>query len=187
MEMEVEIWMKWTSCHREGVTVTSAIISAILPVAATLVSLSYQVSGILSFTTPSRDTPTTSNGIWQLAKTFGHHVKTAIDAGQILIVGKLMGRLYQKSLESINLADAPTSRISNWGLLPFDEQYGKWKLMGMTPLSNIIRLPMPMTLAQTVNVVLTISFFGAVPFISSSTLERLRDGTMHNLQQMTED
>jgi hypothetical protein len=57
----------------------------------------------------------------------------------------------------------------------------------MTPLANMIRLPMPMTLAQTVNGVLTISFFGAVPFITSSTLERLRDGTMHNLQQMTED
>jgi hypothetical protein len=57
----------------------------------------------------------------------------------------------------------------------------------MTPLSNMIRLPMPMTLAQTVNGVLTLSFFGAVPFIYSNTLENLRNGTMYNLQKMIED
>ncbi len=200
-------------CHREGVTVTSAISSAIVSVAATLVSdqrtqltlavaadsrrrcippipnhdLSYQVSGVMAFSISSQDTPTTSNGMWQLAKKFGHYVITSIEAGQILIIGKFIGKLYEKNLESVNLAAAPTCGISNWGLLPFDEHYGKWKLVGMTPLSNMIRLPMPMALAQTVNGVLTISFFGAVPFIYSNTLENLRNGTMHNLQQMIED
>ena len=201
-------------CHRVGVTVTSAIGSAILCAAATLVSdqsaahlafaiaadtrrrclppipnhdLSYQVSGILLFATPAAGTPTTSDGMWQLARTFAHHIKTSIDANQILITGKFIGKMYEKNLESVNIADAPTSGISNWGVLPFVEQYGKWKLVAMTPLSNMIRLPMPMALVQTVNGALTISFFAAVPLTLSSTLEKLRDGTMHNLEQMITD
>ena len=200
-------------CRREGVTVTSAIGTANLCVAATFISdstaklaytiaadtrrrclppvsnhdLSYQVSGILAFSVSVNETSTNSNGMWQLAKNFQQHIKTSIDAGQILATGKLMGKIYEKSLKSVNVAEAPTCGISNWGCLPFEENYGKWKLLGMTVLGNLARLPMPILIAQTVNGVLTISLFGSVPFLSSSTLERLRDGTMHNLRQMIAD
>jgi hypothetical protein len=61
----------------------------------------------MSFSISAQDTPTTSNGLWQLAKTFGHYVITSIDAGQILIVGKFIGKIYEKNLESVNLAAAP--------------------------------------------------------------------------------
>ena len=200
-------------CHREGVTVTSAISSANLCLAATLVGhsraklgyaiaadtrrrclppvpnhdLSYQVSGVLVFSVPTNEISTTSNGLWQLAKMFQNHLKTSIDAGQILIMGKLMGKFYEKSLKSIDLAETPTGGFSNWGCLPFEEQYGQWKLSALSVLSNLTRVPMPILIAHTVNGVLTIAFFGAVPFLSSSTLEKLRDGTMQNLRQMIAD
>jgi hypothetical protein len=203
-------------CHRESVTVTSAISAAILCVSSTLVNnggnqatqmlfaiaadtrrrcvppvpnhdLSYQVSGIMSFTMPPRNAPTTPKGMWQLAKTFGHHVKTSIDAGQILAIGTMMGKLYQKNMGSVNLAEFPTCGISNWGVLPFGERYGKWEFVAMTPISNMIRLAVPMSIVQTVNGVLTIAHFGAAPIVTTSTLDNLRDGTMHNLRQMIED
>jgi len=203
-------------CHREGVTMTSAISSAIISVTSTVVSasgdqatqlmlaiaadsrrrcvppvpnhdLSYQVSGILSFTMPPRDVPTTPEGMWQLAKTFGHHVKTSIAAGQILALGMIMGKIYQKNLGPVNLAEMPTSGISNWGVLPFRERYGRWELVAMTPSGSMTRLAIPMTVVQTVNGVLTIGHFGGAPVISLSTLENLRDGTIHNLHRMIED
>lgn len=202
-------------CHREGVTMTSAISSAILCIASTLVSnsgeqatqinfaiagdtrrrcippipnhdLSYQVSGTMAFTMPPRDAPVTPKGMWKLAKLFGHHVKTSIDAGQIITLGMIMGKIYQRNLGPINLAEFPTCGISNWGVLPFYEQYGKWEFVKMTPLGNFIRLAMPMALVQTVNGVLTVSHFAANPLYPPSMLDKLRDGTMHNLHQMIE-
>lgn len=205
-------------CHREGVTMTSAISSAMLCVASTLINnnnngdqathltqaigadtrrrcippipnhdLSYQVSGVLAFTMPARHVPTTTKGMWELAKIYGNHLKTSIDAGQILALATIMGKIYQKNLESFNIAELPTCGISNWGSLPFSEHYGKWELLKMTPLGNMSRLPMPMALVQTVNGVLTISYFAPVPVFPPSILEKLRDGTIHNLQQMIQD
>lgn len=201
-------------CHREGVTVTSAIGTANICVAATFITdstaklactiaadtrrrclppvsnhdLSYQVSGILAFSVAVNETSNNSTNMWQLAKNFQQHIKTSIDAGQILATGKLMGKIYEKSLKaSVNLAEAPTCGISNWGRLPFEEIYGPWKLSEMTVVGNLARLPMPILTAHTANGVLTISLFGSVPFLSASTLERLRDGTMHNLRQMIDD
>jgi hypothetical protein len=202
-------------CHREGVTMTSAISSAILSVASTLVSvggdqatqlmlaiaadsrrrcippvpnhdLSYQVSGVMSFTMSPRDMPTTPEGMWQLARTFGNHVKTSIGAGQILALGMIMGKIYQKNLGPVNVVEMPTSGISNWGALPFRERYGRWELVTMTPSGTMTRLAMPMTLVQTVNGVLTIAHVAAAPVISTSMLENLRDGTIHNLHRMIE-
>ncbi len=202
-------------CRREDVTVTSAVSSAILPITSTLVNannnqaaqlmlaiaadtrrrcvppvpnhdLSYQVSGILAFTAPTRDVPTTPKGMWQLAKVFGQHVKTSVDAGQTLGLGMIMGNVYQKNIGPINIAELPTCGISNWGLLPFHEQYGKWELAAMTPFGNMIRAAMPIILIQTVNGVLTICCLGSVPLIPSSTLENLCNGTMQNLRQMIE-
>jgi hypothetical protein len=203
-------------CRQEGVTVTSAVSSAILYVASTLVSvegdqatqlilaiaadtrrrcvpplpnhdLSYQVSGTMAFTMSTRDILTTPKGMWRLAKTFGHHVKTSVDAVQTLALGMIMGKLYQKNLGPPNLAEMLTCGISNWGLLPFCERYGRWELVAMTPLGNMIRVATPITLVQTVNGLLTIGHSGAAPIIAPSTLENLRDGTMHNLRQMIED
>jgi hypothetical protein len=200
-------------CHHEGVTMTSIISSAILCVASTLVSdqaaqltyaiaadtrrrcippvpnydLSNQVSGVLSFTMPASGVPITPQGMWQLAKKFGHYMNMSIEARQILAIGMVMGKLYQKSIGSLYLTHLPTCGISNWGLLPFRERYGKWELTAMTPFGNMIRLAMPVALVQTVNGVLTIGHFGSAPLISPSTLEKLRDGTMHNLRRTIQD
>ena len=203
-------------CRREGVTVTAAISSAILCVSSTLLNngadqaarltftiaadtrrrcipplpnhdLSYQVSGVIPFTMSPRDVSTTSEGMWQIARNFRHHLKTSIDAGHVLALGMIMGKSYQMILGPINLAEFPTCGISNWGLLPFCERYGKWELAMMTPFCNTTRFGMPMNLIQTVNGVLTIGHLGAAPLITPSTLEKLRDGTMQNLRQMIED
>ena len=181
-------------CRREGVTVTSAVSSAILCVVSTLVKseetqptvlhfsigadsrrrcippvpnhdLSYHVSGMMSFLTPTRDIPTTSEGVWQLAKAFGHHMKTCIDAGQILALGMIMGTIFQKTLGPPNFAELPTCGISSWGILPFREEYGPWKLVTMTPFVNMIRGVMPFTTIQTVNGILTIMYVGTDPLI----------------------
>ncbi len=203
-------------CRREGVTVTAAISSAILCATSTLVNsdedrptalhfsigadtrrrcvppvpnhdLSYHVSGVMSFVTPTRDIPTTSEGVWQLAKTFGQHIKTCIDASQILASGMIMGKIFQKTLGPPTFADLPTCGISSWGILPFSEQYGPWKLVAMTPFVNIIRALLPFTIIQTVNGILTIAYVGAGPIIQLSILEKLRDGTIQKLYQMLED
>lgn len=197
-------------CRQENVTVTSAVSSANICAAATLVNdrtanlvyfiaadvrrrcqppvpnheLSFHVAGIMAFSMPINPTPTTSNEMWQLAKTIGHHIQTSIDAGQILALAKIMGRVHEQNLNTINFAQAPTCGISNWGILPFQEQYGPWKLINMVPLGNMIRSPMPMLLVQTVNGTLTMSLFGAVPLLSSNVLENLRDLTMQYLRQM---
>jgi hypothetical protein len=203
-------------CRQESVTVTSAVSSAVLCAASTLVNseegqptalhfaigadtrrrcvppipnydLSYHVSGIMSFIMPTTDIPTTSKGIWQLAKAFGNHIKTSIDAGQILAVGMIMGKIFQKTLGPPNLAELPTCGISSWGVLPFHEQYGQWKLVGMTPFVNMIQAVMPFTTIQTVNGILTIMYVGTDPIIPLSVLEKLRDSTMQKLHQMIED
>ncbi|UJR11506.1 hypothetical protein I4U23_015687 [Adineta vaga] len=177
-------------CRQESVTVTSAVSTAILCSASTLVSvdnnqetqlvlaiaadtrrryvppmpnhdLSYQVSGTMAYALPTNNTPTVPQGMWQLAKVFGHHVKASVDAGQTLALAMIMGILYQKSLGPPNLAAVPTCGISNWGLLPFQERYGQWELTEMTPFVNMIRAPMPFLLVQTVNGVLTIGCNGS--------------------------
>jgi hypothetical protein len=203
-------------CHREGMTVTSAVSSAIICVIPAVLNvgddqtthitmaiaadtrrrcippvpnhdLSYQVSGTMAFIMPARDTPTTLEGMWQLASTFGDHVKTAINAGQTLALGMIMGKLYQRNIGPPNVAEIPTCGISNWGLLPFRDRYGKWELVAMTPFANIIRAAMPFIIIQTVNGILTIGYIGSAPIIPPSTLENLRNSTMHNLRQMIAD
>ncbi|CAF1543908.1 unnamed protein product, partial [Rotaria sp. Silwood1] len=152
-------------CRHKGVTVTSAVSSAILYAASMHIKseddhpsalrisigadtrrrcappisnhdLSYQVSGILPFIIPTRDMPTTSEGMWQLAKTFGDFVKTSVDAGQILALGMIMGKIFQKTLGAPNFSELPTCGISSWGILPFSQDYGRWKLVAMTPFVN---------------------------------------------------
>ncbi|CAF2879534.1 unnamed protein product [Rotaria sp. Silwood2] len=203
-------------CRHEDVTVTSAVSSAVLCAASRLVKseedypsvlhismgantrkrcvppisnhdLSYQVSGIMSFIMPTRDIPTTSRGMWQLAKAFGDYLKTSINAGQIFAIGMIMGKIFQKTLGPPNFAELPTCAISSWGVLPFSEDYGRWKLVVMIPFVNMIRGGMPFTMLQTVNGVLTITYVGAEPLIPISILEDLRDGTVQKLHQMIED
>ncbi|CAF1148322.1 unnamed protein product [Adineta ricciae] len=202
-------------CRRENVTVTSAVSSAILCSTSMLLpnedaqltqlvmaiaadtrrrcipsmsnnDLSYQVSGTMAFALPTNNTPTTSEGMWQLARVFGNHVKTSVDAGQTLALAMIMGKLYQKNLGAVTLRRAPTCGISNWGLLPFHEQYGKWQLHEMIPIGNMVRMPMPFFLVQTVNGKLTICCNGSVPVVPLNTLESLCNGTIDNLRQMIE-
>ncbi len=147
-------------------------------------TLSYQVSEIVAFRMPIKDTPTTSKGMWQLAQTFGQYLKRTIDAGQSLALGMIMGNLYQRNSGPIDLSEVPTCQISSLGILSFRERYGKWKRVTMTPISNMIRTAMPFIFIQTVNSILTISFLGPAPIIPLSILENLRNGTMNNLRQM---
>lgn len=203
-------------CHRSAVTVTSAVTSAILCAVSTLEELaddrnteivfaiaadtrrrcappvpnhdlSYQVSGIMGFTIPMSDIPKTAEDMWQVANNVGHHVKASIDAGQVLALGMMMGKIYQKNRGPVNLAETPTCGISNWGTLPFRERYGRWELESMTPMGNMIRAPMPFVLMHTVNGVLTIGWVGSVPVIPLNTLETLCNSTMCKLRQMIED
>lgn len=202
-------------CHQEGVTVTSAVSTAMLCVAASLAKseedqptllnfsigadtrrrctppvpnhdLSFHVSGVMSFLTPTRDIPTTSEGVWQLTKTFDQHVKGCINVGQILALGLIMGKIFHKTLGPPNFAELPTCGISSWGVLPFREQYKQWKLVAMTPFLNMIRGVMPFATIQTVNGVLTFMFVGNDPVLPMSLLDKLRDETMQKLHQMIE-
>lgn len=203
-------------CRREGVTVTSAVSTAIICTASTLVNfeenqptalhfsigadtrrrcippvpnhdLSFHVSGMMSFILPTIDVPTTTADMWQLAQTFGRHMKTCIDAGQVLALGMIMGKIFQKTLGPPNFAELPTCGISSWGVLPFHEQYGQWKLTAMTPFVNMIRGMMPFMTIQTVNGILTIMYVGTDPTVPLSILESLRDGTTQKLYQMIKD
>ena len=203
-------------CRQKGLTVTSAVSSAILCGTSMLLNsveneptalrcsisadsrrrcvppvpnheLSYQVSGIMPFTTPTKDIPKTSQGMWQLAKVFGQHIKMSIDAGQVLAFGLIIGMISQRSLGPPNFAELPSFGISSWGVLPFREQYGQWKLITMVPSFNIIRAVIPFITIQTVNGMLTIMCTGSEPIIPLNVLERLRDETIHKLHQMIED
>ena len=176
-------------CHEQGVTVTSAISSAILSAIVNLVTtqdnqqtrltiaiaadtrrrctpvvpnhdLSYHVAGTLAFTMLTRDAPTTAEGMWQVATAFAQYLQNCIEANQILTLGMIMGKLYQKNLDPPDPTKLPTCGISSWGLLPFQERYGKWELVRMIPGCNLISAPMPMVLLQTVNGILTVACMG---------------------------
>ena len=203
-------------CKQRGVTVTPAVGSAVLAAIAPLVSrpddqetklltslaadtrrrctptvpahdLSYQVGGTLAFDLPTRDVPTTSEGLWQVAHAFAQHLQYCISSDQILSIGLIMSLMYRKSLEPPDLTKIPTFGISSWGVLPFQEQYGQWQLNGTLPLCNLISVAIPMVLLQTVNGVLTVACMGADPVIPSRNLEHLCHGTMQKLRQMIED
>lgn len=203
-------------CRREGVTVTSAVSIAILCGVSTLIKvednqstllqlsvavdtrrrcippvpdydLSCHVSSIIPFIIPTVDIPTTSRDIWELAKTFGQYIKSRIDDGQALAFGMIVGWLFEKALDSPKLSLMPTCGVSSWGILPFREQYGQWKLVTMLPFVNSIRGLMPYTAIQTVNGMLTIMYAVPDPFISQSVLKSLCDNTMNKLNQMMED
>ncbi|UJR23820.1 hypothetical protein I4U23_026796 [Adineta vaga] len=203
-------------CRQKGVTVTSAVSAAILCALSTLAKseenqttllnfsigadtrrrcippipnheLRYHVSGIMSFTLPTSDIPNTTEDTWELAKNFAQHMKSCVDVGQTLALGLIMGKLYQKTLAEINLKELPTSGVSSWGVLPFNEQYGQWKLMGMTPFVNMNRGAMPFTTIQTVNGILSVMYVGTDPVIPMNILESLRDYTTKRLDQMIND
>ncbi|CAF2016926.1 unnamed protein product [Rotaria magnacalcarata] len=203
-------------CHCEGVTVTSAVNSAILCTISTLVKseenhqstlqmsiaadvrrrcvppipnhdLSYQVSCMLPIIIPTANIPTTPRSMWQLAKIFAHYIKTSVDAGQVLAIGMILGKILRKILGPLNLAEVPTCGTSSWGILPFSEDYGRWKLVGMIPFLNTVREVMPFIIFQTVNGILTIVCMGANPVIPLNIMKDLRDGIMQKLHQMIED
>ena len=84
------------------------------------------------------------------------------------------------------MAYTPTYSVSSWGVLPFVEQYGPWKLIAMNPCINLLRWGLPFTMIQTVNGVLTLMFGGACPLIPPSLLTALRDRCIDVLQQMVD-
>ncbi|CAF3442727.1 unnamed protein product [Rotaria socialis] len=200
-------------CRQEKVTVTAAVISAILSAASSLIptdstqdtllkiilgadtrrrcippipsrDLSFHMSSMALFSVTTSTVPKTSDGLWQLARTVGHHVKKCIDAGQVLAFGMIQAKICEQSLGPIHFPQMPTYSISSWGLLPFVEYYGQWKLTRMSPFVNLVRGPLPFTTIQTVNGVLTMMFSGSNPLIASHTLAALRDRSMDSLQQM---
>ncbi|CAF3372499.1 unnamed protein product [Rotaria sp. Silwood1] len=203
-------------CHQEKVTVTSAVSAAILCAVSLLVitadgqetvlnvainadtrkrcvptvpnhDLSYHVSCIMPFVMSTRDIPTTSKEIWELARTFGHHVVTAVDAGQVLASGIIAEKVVNKVFDSASLATSPTCNLSSWGLLPFHERYGPWELTGMNPIINQIRGDSPLVIFQTVNGTLTIAIIGHDPVIPLQIMENLRDVTMDKLRYMIQN
>ena len=205
-----------SKCRQQNVTVTSAVSAAILCVLSTFVKsegnqptllnfsigadsrrrctppipnhdLRYHVSGLMSFTIPTNDIPTTTENTWQLARNVGNHMKSCIDAGQILALGLIMGKLYQKTLGEPNFNELPTCGVSSWGILPFKEEYGRWKCLGMTPFVNMIHGVMPFSTIQTVNGILTVMYVVTEPVISKTVLEGLHESTMNKLQQMIHD
>ena len=200
-------------CRREGVTVTSAVISAVLSATASLVpvqngqdtimnigltadarrrcvspvpnhDMGYYASGIEPFGLPVSAAPKTPEDLWQLAQTYAQHMNACVSAGQILAVGLIAGKIVEKLMGPIKMAYIPTCSMSSWGVLPFVEQYGPWQLTGMTPFFNVRRWAAPFIIVQTVNGVLTMMFSGACPLIPASVLIALRDRSMDALQKM---
>ncbi|CAF3311531.1 unnamed protein product [Rotaria socialis] len=203
-------------CHQMGVTVTSAVSSALMCATSTLVNghanstsvlnfsisadtrkrcvppvpnhdLSVHASATMMFTLPIRDVPTTTESRWHLAQAFGRHVKMSINAGHVLALGMILGSIYPKVMNPPNPADPVTCIVTSWGILPFHERYGRWKLTAMMPCMNMIRGGMPLTSIQTVNGVLTIMCLGPIPVFSQNTIEKLCDVTMHSLREMFQD
>ena len=203
-------------CRQEGVTVTSAVSSAIIyalsksakherlersslqigivadprrryipPVSN--YDLCDHVSSVMFFTMLMRDMPTTRVDMWNLVRRFGDHTKKCLDANQVLTFGILGGKIFSKMLDISNPPDMATCSISSWGILPFREQYGPWKLEGMTPILNMVFIYMPFFTFQTVNGVLTVMFGGNDPVIPLNVLEPLRDCTIQKLHEMIED
>ncbi|CAF4709168.1 unnamed protein product, partial [Rotaria sp. Silwood2] len=101
--------------------------------------LSYHASGIGSFGLPVSAAPTTPEGSWQLAQTYGQHTNACVDAGQVLGCGMMTAKAYEMLQGPINMAYMPTYGTSSWGVLPFVEQYGPWQLTAMTPFMNLLR------------------------------------------------
>jgi len=203
-------------CRQEGVTVTSAISSALLYAFSTLVNrehaersvlqfgivadprrrytppipnhdLCIHMSSIMFFILPTRDVPTTCAEMWQLARRLGEHTRRCVAANQILASGIFVGKFYSKLLDSTTVPDFGTCSMSSWGVLPFREQYGPWKFEGMTPILNMTQSFMPFITIQTVNGILTIMFGGNDPILPLNVLEPLRDCTIKKLHEMTED
>ena len=200
-------------CRREGVTVTSAVTSAILSTMANLVppndtqdmimfitlsadvrrrcvppvpnhDLNYYASGIGPFSVRRSAVPKNAEGLWHLAQNYGLHTNACVNAGQILACGMVTAKAYQMMLRPMNISYMPTYNTSSWGVSPFVEQYGPWQLTGVTPFMNLLRSAVPMTIIQTVNGVLTLMFGGASPVIPSSSFTALRDRCMDTLQKM---
>ncbi|CAF3395999.1 unnamed protein product, partial [Rotaria socialis] len=109
-------------CHREGVTVTAAVSSAIICTISTVVKseenypstlrmsvsadvrrrcvppvsnndLSYQISRIIPIPIPTVNISTTPSSMWQLAKVFGHYVNMSVDTGQVLALDMILGKI----------------------------------------------------------------------------------------------
>ncbi|CAF1058360.1 unnamed protein product [Adineta ricciae] len=212
-EMTAKLLVK---CRQNGVTVTSAVTSAILAITATLIQvrdgrdatmiftlsadtrrrcmppvpnhdLAYHASGIVPFSLPVSAAPKTPEDLWQLAHTYSRHTNACVNAGQILACGLFTAKVYEMSLSPIRAAYIPTFGTSSWGVLPFVEQYGPWQLIGATPFFNLLRAPFPFTIVQTVNGVLTMMFGIACPLIPASTLMTIRNRCMDTLQQMIDN
>ncbi|CAF1418412.1 unnamed protein product [Adineta ricciae] len=203
-------------CHQEGVSITSAVSSAIIYAFSLLVDheqversifrlgvvadsrrryippipnhdLSTHVSSLMFFEMPLRNVPTTCAETWQLAQRFGEHTVKCINANQVLTFGIMGGQMFSKMLDYPEPPQLTTCSISSWGVLPFHEQYGRWIFEGMTPILNMIQGNMPFITFQTVNGVFTIMFGGPDPVIPLNILEQLRDFTIKKLHEMIED
>ena len=204
-------------CRQNGVTITSAVSSAVLCGGSAVVNHDQAETGVLQlgiaadprrryvpripnhdlcvhtstmmlFTKPFRDMPTTCAEMWQLARRVGEHTKKCIDANQVFAIGMIIGKIASKYADSPVIDDnGPSCFVSSWGVLPFQEQYGPWKLEGMTPILNMIRAPTPFIIIQTVNGILTIMFGATDPVIPLNVLEQLRNCTIKKIYEMIED
>ena len=205
-------------CRQEGVTITSAVSSAILYACSTVVNreqadtsvlqlgisadprrryvppipnhdLCVHTSTMMPFTKPLRDMPTTTCAeMWQLGRAIGEHTRKCIDANQILAFGIIIGKIASKYMDSSAIQNnGPSCFVSSWGILPFREQYGRWKFEGMTPILNMTQTPSPFIIIQTINGILTIMFGATDPIIPLNVLEQLRDCTIKKLHEMIED
>jgi len=200
----------YDKCHQHNVTMNSAISSAILRALSIEVvdktapityavpadvrrrcsppipnhDLSYQVAGTAIFSIVANDTPTTVEGMWQLAKTFGEYINSSISRGDVMALGMMLGKIYENDNGLVSGTSPLTGGITNWGRLPFQERYGQWDLLEMTSFGNGARSPTPIAVVYTVNGVLTISFSTAAPIISANVLQNIKDNTMTNLHSM---
>ncbi|CAF4184276.1 unnamed protein product, partial [Adineta steineri] len=165
-------------CRKEGVTVTPAVISAVLSATASLVpvkdgqdtmmnialsadarrryvspvpnhDMAYHASGIAPFGLHVSAAPKTPKDLWQLARIYAQHMNACVNAGQILANPLIAGKVLEKLMGSVKMAYIPTYFMSSWGVLPFVEQYGPWQLTAMTPCFNARRWPAPSTMVQT--------------------------------------
>ena len=203
-------------CRREGVTVTSVVSSSILHAFSTVLEheqngrnvlqlgiaadprrrysppipnceFSLHTSTMMPFVIPMRNIPTRCAEMWQLARSIRDHTQKCIDANQIFGIGILIGKMASRAFDSLNFENSPTCCVSSWGILPFREQYGPWKLEAMTPILNMTHVFVPFIIIQTVNGVLTIVFGGNDPVIPLNVLDQLRDCTIKSLHEICED
>lgn len=142
--------------------------------------LSHQISATSIFYLPMSSVCHTSKSMWDLARKFKELLTTSLDDREMFASGLIYGKFFEISEGAFSTKRSPTSWITSWGYLNFQKQYGQWKLEGMIPFINVVRVFTPHLMASTVNGV-------PVPVFSSTILEKIQNDTMQYLRQMIVD